>query len=837
LRLTDLGSAAGAQWELRAGSGPLPDHLAHLRSRGVPATVPGEVHTDLLAAGEVPDPFDGDNESLLAWVGRTDWTWTGRFTWSAGDEEHHELVAEGVDTVARVVLNGVEVGRVANHHRTHVLDVAGVLADGENELVVEVSAPLPAAEAASDALGDRPRPYPHPYNALRKPACSFGWDWGIDVSTSGLWRPVSVRSWSGVRLAQVRPLALVEGGQPVLEAHVELAGAARAGDRLRATVAGRSTEVDVEAGAERAVARVEAPGAALWWPRGHGEAALHDCSVELLRDGGVADSWGGRVGFRTVEVDQSRDDLAQHGAVEQSRRFQVRVNGEDVHVRGANWIPDDALLTRVDAASLARSLDDACDAGLNLLRVWGGGLYETEDFYRACDERGLLVWQDFLLACAAYSEEEPLASEFAAEAGEAVARLSSHASLAVWCGGNENLWGYEDWGWKEELAGRSWGAGYYRELFPRLVAELDPRTPYVPGSPFSPDEAVHPNDPAQGPVHEWEVWNRQDQDRYLDLRPRFVSEFGFQGPPAWSTLVSAVHDEPLDPYGHQMLVHQKAEDGNLKLERGLGAHLPLWRDVDEWHWATQLNQARAVALGLEHWRSLHPLCSGEVVWQLNDCWPVVSWAMVDSAGIRKPIWHAVRRAFADVLVTVQRRDGRPAVVVHNDSAAPWTGELRVTRRGTGTGSPVLAEQALSAQVPARGAVTLVLDDAVAVPGEAAREVLRVVARGSSPAGPSCWRFAETADLALLPTAEALDVEVETTEHGARVVVRARALAEDVSLFPDRLDPAARVDTGCVTLVAGEEHVFTVTSPTALDAAALVQAPVLRSANDLVTGPR
>ncbi|MGQ7298132.1 glycoside hydrolase family 2 protein [Quadrisphaera sp. KR29] len=841
MRRTDLSTAAGAQWELRAGDGPLPGHLQQLRHHGVAATVPGEVHTDLLAAGLVPDPFDGDHESLLAWVGRTDWSWTARFEADLGDELHHELVAEGLDTVARLVLNGTEVARTANHHRTHRVDVTGVLRQGANELRVEVSAPVPAAEAARDLLGARPQVNHHPYNALRKTACSFGWDWGIDVATSGVWRPVRVESWSGARLASVRPLGLVEDGEPVLEVRADVVldpgGPAGAGAALRVVVGDREVTVPVTSTAE--VVRLPAPGAALWWPRGHGDPALHEARVELLVGGAPVDAWSGRVGFRTVELDQSPDDLAAPlPGGGRSRRFQLRVNGEDVHVRGANWIPDDALLTRVDDDDVRRALDDTCEAGLNLLRVWGGGLYESEAFYRACDERGVLVWQDFLLACAAYAEEEPLRSEVEAEAREAVSRLSAHASLALWCGGNENLWGFEDWGWKEELAGRSWGEGYYRELFPAVVAELDPRTPYVPGSPFSPDPGVHPNDPAQGPVHEWEVWNRQDQDRYRDLRPRFVSEFGFQGPPAWSTLTAVVHDEPLDPYGPQMLVHQKAEDGNGKLERGLGEHLPRWRDVEEWHWATQLNQARAVALGLEHWRSLHPLCSGAVVWQLNDSWPVVSWALVDSAGIRKPVWYAVQRASAEVLLTLQPRDGRPALCVHADSAHGWTGRVRLVRVGTGPGSPVLGEAVLDVVAAARSAVELPLPDAVAVSRDERSEVLVAAAEGAAGPRPALWRWAETARLRLVAPHEALTA---TARAGAApgtvlVTVTARALLEDVCLFPDRLDAGARVDSGMVSLLAGQQHVFTVTTSrpwTAAELARACAAPVLRCSNDLL----
>ena len=302
-----------------------------------------------------------------------------------------------------------------------------------------------------------------------------------------------------------------------------------------------------------------------------------------------------------------------------------------------------------------------------------------------------------------------------------------------------------------------------------------------------------------------------------------------------------VHDEPLDPYGHQMLVHQKAADGNLKLERGLGDHLPHWpvsadgrADMDDWHWLTSLNQARAVAFGIEHFRSHYPLNRGAVVWQLNDNWPVVSWAAVDSHGIRKPLWHALRRVYAERLATFQPRPdetGVPvlALVAHNDSDRAWSGEFVVTRRGTGAGSPVLAEQRTPFHLDSRSAVTVVLDGDVVSPADPRAELLSVTAEDLAPA---YGYFVEDTELVLAPPTDAYAVEVAATDGGCAVTVTAHALAKDLTLFPDRLSAAARVDSGLVTLLAGDRHTFVVTGP-ALDEVALTTGPVLRSVNDVV----
>ena len=811
LNTVPLTTDGGAVWTVSALDGPAPEGLI---GRQIAATVPGEVHTDLLAAGEIPDPFDGDNESKLAWIGRTSWRYRTEFTWAADGNTRQELVAEGLDTVATVTLNGRELGRTANQHRSYRFDVTDSLIAGDNELVIEFAGPVSTAEEIRATVGDWPHTNLHPYNELRKMASNFGWDWGPDVATVGVWRPIRIESWSGVRIDTVRPLAGVDGDQGVLTTHVALAWAdGSSGDAtVTVEVGGTQQTATVAVGTESVeiVATVDAVD--LWWPRGHGEQPLYDVTVTLNDQ----DSWHGRVGFRTVSLDVAPDN--------DGTPFVLSVNDKPIYVRGANWIPDDAFVTRLTPETYRTSIQDAVDAGMNLLRVWGGGIYEREAFYDICDELGILVWQDFLFACAAYSEDEPLWSEVEAEAREAVGRLSRHASLAVWNGNNENIWGYVEWGWRVPLAGRAWGEGYYFDLLPKIVAELDPRTPYSPGSPYSYDRFIHPNDERHGTMHIWDVWNQVDYTTYRKYKPRFVSEFGFQGPPAWSTLTSVVHDAPLDPYGVQMLVHQKAFEGNLKLERGLGDHLPGWKDIDDWHWTTQLNQARAVAYGIEHFRSLFPLNTGAVVWQLNDNWPVVSWAAVDGHGIRKPLWFALKRVYAERLLTVQPREDGLVVAAHNDTDARWAGEITVRRRSTGADSTVLAQETFALEVEPRSAVLSSVPESVATPGDPHREYLEVRSGEST----AYWYFVE--DTALRLTGDAYTASVAPTADGYDVTVTATALAKDLALFPDRLDAAARVDSCLITLSAGESHTFQVTGGTA---PAQVGVPVLRSANDLV----
>ncbi|GAA5038598.1 glycoside hydrolase family 2 protein [Microbacterium fluvii] len=809
-------------WTLRAASGPAPDAIA---VAVVPATVPGCVHTDLLEAGVIADPYRGANEAALAWIGLVDWTYRTTFAWSPDDAERHDLVFAGVDTVAAISLNGTVLGEVANQHRSYRYGVDDLLIDGENELVVAFSAPVPYANAQSLELGARPRPYPLPYEAIRKSACNFGWDWGIATFTSGLVGAVRLESWSTARLRDVRVVATPDGdgGSVEVTASVERADAA-ADLSLTVRVAGREAAASVDG--DTVTVRVELDEVERWWPVGHGAQPLYDVEVSLAAAGDVVDETSRRVGFRTVHWDTTPDET---GAP-----FTLVVNDRPVFVKGVNWIPDDALPVRVDRARYENRLRQAVEGNLNLIRVWGGGLYESDDFYDVCDELGLLTWQDFLFACAAYPEEEPLRSEIEAEARENVVRLASHASLVLLTGNNENLWGYEDWNWKLRLDGATWGAHYYYELFPELVAELAPHVTYAPGSPFSPgmgwDGTVqtgpHPNDEAHGTMHLWEQWNRRDWPTYREHRPRFVAEFGWQGPPAWTTLTDWLDDDPLTPESPGMIVHQKAMEGNAKLTDGLLPHFRMPSAMEDWHWAMQLNQAIAVRTALEHFRSWAPHTMGAIVWQLNDCWPVTSWAAIDGDGRAKPLFHALRAAFAPRVVTVQPRDEGLAAVLGNDTAEAWTGTLRVRRLSFDGAEQDAAELPFS--VEPWGSATVVIPAGVAAAGAEGAELLEAAA------GPvrGFWFFAEPRDSAL--PAQALRVETAPADGGTLVTITADALARDVALLVDKVHPEAHAVDGLITLLAGESAEVLVTGAGLLDAAALADPRVLRSANQLVT---
>jgi beta-mannosidase len=819
-----------AGWTVRPTGGPVPPEIGTGPLR---AAVPGTVHTDLIAGGLIPDPYYGVNESALAWLHRTAWTYQTTVTAPPfAEDERVDLVFDGLDTVATIQLGGTELGRTANMHRSYRYRVEDLLRTGDAPLTVRFDSALDYAEERERRYGPQPRTYPHPFSTIRKMACSFGWDWGPDLQTAGIWKPVRLERWQVARLAEVRPLATLDGttGRLAVHATIERSGLCEDGDLLvRVTVRdlpgepGGSTRTHtVPARGTTAVLEISVPDAPVWWPIGYGEQPLARVSVELIDHGGgrTLDRVDRRVGFRSVVLDETPD---QDGT-----RFALVVNGRDVFVRGFNWIPEDHLLTRITRSRYAAAVNQAVDANANLLRVWGGGIYESEEFYDVCDELGVLVWQDFLFTCAGYTEEEPLRGEVLAEARENIARLCSHPSLALWNGGNENIWGHEDWQWKEVLGERSWGAQYYYKDLPALLAELDPTRPYHPSSPSSPGqdpEVVHPNDERHGTRHEWQVWNSRDYTRHDGIVSRFCSEFGWQAPPAWATLAAMLDPADLRKDSPAFLLHEKADDGIGKLDRGLAFHMAVPDDFADWHWATQLNQARANDHAVRHMRSHAPYTMGAVLWQLNDCWPSISWSVVDGAGRRKPAWYALRRSFAPRLATFRDR----TLVAVNDSDSPWEATVHLRRiRFDGT---LLFEATSPVRVAARSVGTVALPDSLLSAGDPTREALVADIDGLR----AVRLFAEDFDLAYAPAP--LTATADRAAHGYTVTVTAASFARDVALLADRIAPDATVDDMLVDLLPGETHTFLVRTKAVVDPAKFLAADVLRSANSLAGAAR
>ena len=790
---------------------PLSATARNLIGRSFPAMVPGCVHTDLMRAGELVDPFLDENEKEVSWVGDCGWRYDRAIAWDGPHHERLELVFEGIDTVADIELDGEPIGSVRNMHRTYRIDARKLMDMGEHQLAVRFASAYSEAAILQSELGPRPNAYPEPFNFVRKMACSFGWDWGPTLVTAGIWRPLRLEAWSTARIDSVRPLTNLRDSTGVLTLHVDversdvgferdLIATVRVGDDYLLNVRIPKHETS-------AVVKMEIPNVNAWYPIGYGDQPLYPVQVELSdeENSEQLDFWQRRVGFRSVAIDRTLD--------EEGGKFTFCINGKDIFVKGVNWIPDDIFPSRMTPERYKLRIEQAARANVNLVRVWGGGLYESEDFYEACDELGILVWQDFLFACAAYPEEEPIRSEVIAEARENVARLSSHPSLVLWNGNNENLWLHEFENWSAREGGElSWGENYYLNILPEILAEVDPSRPYAEGSPWSGSWDHEPNDPNYQTFHSWEVWNREDYMNYRASTPRFVSEFGWQAPPNWSTLRRAVSDNPLYPDSVGLLHHQKAENGNGKIERGLRTHFKESYSMDAWHYLAQLNQVRAVRTGIEHWRSHWPTTAGTVLWQLNDLWPASSWAAIDGDGKFKPLYFALREMYKDRLITFQPRGAGLVVALVNDTDQIWTAPVAIARQSFQ--GEVLAREEISAAVPPRSVKCVEVSEEISTFMDVSGEFLIA----SIDQDQALWFGALDKDLDL--PEGIFDVDIIYVDGGFDITVKAQTFIRDLLLQSDRINPQATVDSGFVTLLPGQSKTLRVRSPEPLDLPAL-----------------
>lgn len=703
-------------------------------ARGVAARVPGCVHHALIAAGLIGSPDHADNEEHLRWIGSTVWEYRCEFDWSgapAADCERLELVVDGLDTVATLALNDVPIGDAASFHFPHRFDIARALRPGRNSLVVRLAPPLARIRAEEARLGTRPFNGDEgvaggtgtwdPFIFIRKPACNLGWDWGPRVATVGIAGGAWIERWSGARIAHIRPLiehASTERAQ--VRIHVDAAVDPINDAPLTAQITmhdphGRGIvcrgECELgrpdQAGGALGSAVLAFDNPSLWWPRGYGpqqseaEQPRYGIRVQLRAGDEPVDLWQGRIGLRTVRLDTAPDKWGS--------AFTLRINGQAIFCQGANWIPEGLFAGYAEEAVIRHRVRDAAEMNANMLRVWGGGLYEPECFYEECDRRGILVWQDFMFACGMYPEEAPFGGDtglIAREARYQLSRLSSHPSVALWCGGNETIWGHDKWGWKERLKpGQSWGRGFWLDLLPRLCAEVDPTRPYWPNSPWSgvDENGVQRDvlDPDHGNRHTWEVdaWKNGFRAPLASGGggvPRFCSEFGHQSPSCIETLSEQLRagERHADfSIAKVLAMRQRGPGGDARwydapLAAELGAEaasrlIAAARESEAgfaaWLSSVHELQARAVARGIEWHRVHRPRCGGVLFWQLNDCWAGHSWSAIDAAGRRKPLWHAAQRAMSPRLLSIHIIDGSPKLFAVNDTDDPWEGELTVYR--------------------------------------------------------------------------------------------------------------------------------------------------------------
>ncbi len=665
-------------WQFRQGSGDK-------QNAWHPATVPGDVHLDLLRNKLILDPYYRDNEAKLQWIEQA--TWSYRTTIDANTallhRAHLDLIFEGLDTNASVYLNDKLILTANNMFRAWRADVKPYLHAGANELRVEF--PSPNKEAAALAAGDPDQSQTHApeKSYLRKAAYEYGWDWGPRFVTSGIWRPVYLLAWDDARIDDLyisqpdvtASVAHLVAKTTVVaaadtEAEIDLTWR-RTADSKPVTI---TSSAHLHAGENEIAIPIDVTRPALWFPSGYGEQSMYSFEAVLKSGAKVEDEKNVRTGLRSIVLNRQRDQWG--------RSFGFVVNGIPIFAKGADVIPFDSFPNRVTEAQYRRILQSAKDANMNMIRLWGGGYYESDKFYELCDELGLMVWHDLMFASSWYPGTYDWKQNAQTEVEQQVRRLRNHPSITLWSGNNEDesvlyafLGGQSPEGrlqiWKDYLT-------VFSGIFPSIIQREDAEVPYWPSSPSSDYEKT--SDSFQsGDAHDWSIWHGREPFRNYDQHfYRFTSEYGFQSFPELRTVESfTTPEDRASIFTPVMLDHQKNKEGNDIIHDYLLRDYPEPKDFPSFLYASQVLQAEGVKEGAEHMRRNRPRIMGSLFWQLNDCWPVASWSSIDYYGRWKALQYYARRFYSPILVSPTLRDGNVDVYTVSDRQTPVTGTLRL----------------------------------------------------------------------------------------------------------------------------------------------------------------
>ncbi|MGD0892584.1 MAG: glycoside hydrolase family 2 protein [Terracidiphilus sp.] len=789
----------------------------------MPATVPGDVHLDLLANKKIGDPFFRDNESKLQWIENESWEYQLSFDATAEQltRTNVDLVFDGLDAAAEVYVNGKQVLSANNMFRVWRVPVRSQLRVGKNVLQMVFPSPIKAAAEVAARDPWQPKTKTAEKTYIRKAAYEYGWDWGPKFVTSGIWRAVRLEAWDKVRIADfaIRQRDVSKAVAHLdAEVEVEASSAGLATITVQYTGGGKPVteiaNVSVHAGSNVIDLPIEIRQPRLWYPAGYGDQPLYEFTAQLGVGGQIAETKTAKAGLRSIEL---RRQLDQWG-----RSFELIVNGIPVFAKGADVIPFDSFPNRVTTADYRRILESARDANMNMIRHWGGGYYETDEFYSICDELGIMVWQDFMFG----NDWQPGTYDFKlnieAEAEDQVRRLRNHPSIVVWCGNNETEMAF-GWGARSVLPAdvklQMW-QDYLTEfsgILPRVVARLDAETPYWPSSPSADYETVTPAFHT-GDDHIWDVWHgRVPFSTYETHHSRFVTEFGFQSFPEMKTIESFT--EPADRTGiftPVMLAHQKNNEGNSIIHDYLLKDYPEPKDFASFLYVSQVLQAEGIKIGAEHFRRSRPETMGSIFWQLNDCWPVASWSSIDYYGRWKALQYYARRFYAPVLVSPHVEDGSVKTYIVSDKTEPIHALLHV-RLMNFDGKVLLEDQKAVEVTPQASKVHLdwPLNKLTEAAGGDASKVFVVaeVSSGGTQLSNNLTYLVPVRAIRLKPAQ--LQVEATGANGTYKIRVTSPVLARSVYVSFGELD--AKFSDNYFNLLPGESETITVTSSASLEA--------------------
>lgn len=670
------------------------------------ATVPGTIHTDLLANQRIPDPFLQSNEKEVQWIENEDWVYETEFVLTHAElqKEHIELLFEGLDTYASVFLNGQSLLDADNMFRTWRVDIKP-FAKAQNHLKIQFKSAVQRTNALAQKI-----PYQLPDDNrvfTRKAPYQFGWDWGPRLVTCGIWKPVKLQLWDDVRIQHVFH-EQKNITQEQAEVIVYVALEASKASTVTLLVNHQKRKVQVPPGTTVVDFPVTIENPKLWWCNGLGIPHLYSIPIALEQKRKTRDSRELKIGIRTIEFVQEPDA--------QGKSFYFKLNGQPVFMKGSNVIPPDSFVPRTTTAQWETLVENARLSNQNMLRVWGGGVYADDAFYAACDEKGILVWQDFMFACAMYPGDEPFLQSVEKEVEDQVKRLQNHPSLALWCGNNESDEGWHNWGWQKQYKYTAQDSAQiwkdYQQLFhqriPNTLSRLLPSNEnrYWPSSPsigWGKKESL-----IQGDSHYWGVWwGLEPFESYDKKVGRFMSEYGFQGMPSLQTLSILSDGEPLALASKAIRHHQKHRTGFETIETYLQRDYQNPNSFENYVYVSQLLQANGLQQAIEAHRSNRPYCMGSLYWQLNDCWPVTSWSSMDYFGHWKAAQYQVKRSFAPQLIVPKWKDNALEINLINDANTVHEGEVQLrwfSMRGV-----LLKEKRLNATMSAIGVNTIPLE--------------------------------------------------------------------------------------------------------------------------------
>ncbi|MFD1875153.1 beta-mannosidase [Hymenobacter bucti] len=817
-----------------------------------PATVPGCVHTDLLATKQIEDPLYRDNEMKQQWIGKADWDYETTFDVAPAtlQRQHLELVFKGLDTYADVTLNGQAILHTDNMFREWRAEVKPRLKATSNRLLIHFRSPLNEVadlpkkygynlfaindEQAMGIVGDK-GPVLSPYT--RKAPYHYGWDWGPRFVGAGIWQPVQLEGWDAAKITDFHVVQRQLSAQAAqLSLVVEYEGAAAASGP--ATLVLETTGPTGQAGPrlEQAVtlqpnrhevtAELRLDNPQRWFPVGYGGQPLYSFKARLVQGGKAVDEARTRIGLRTIELHREKDTYG--------KSFEFIVNGIPIFAKGVNWIPADIFQTRVTNPRYHKLLQAAKDCNMNMVRVWGGGIYENQYFYDTCDEMGLLVWQDFLFACSFYPGDEAFNNNVRAELTYQVRRLRDHPSIAIWVGNNENEVAWQQWGVPEKMGSHKldvWSnyLKLYRDLIPTILKTEDPSRPYVSSSPSSDFEDMAGSQ-TTGDMHYWDVWGgTAPLSDYEKQTPRFMSEYGFQSFPELKSVQQFTVPADHDIASPVMKEHQRSAVGNPRLQEYLLRDYKAPKDFASFLYVSQVLQAQAIKLAAEHLRRNRPRTMGSMYWQLDDCWGVASWSSIDYYGRWKALQYYAKRFYSPVLVSPHEEGENVRIYVVSDQQAATPATLNV--RLLDFNGKVLYKQSAALQVePLTSKVYLDIPKAKLLKGQDSKKVVLSceLQAGGTTLSTNTHYFALPKEMAL-PKANITATWQPATDSTYQVTLKSKTLAREVWLSLAQGD--GFFGDNYFDLLPGETKVLTFKSEGAISVAELRKQMVVRTLPD------